>query len=78
MSDLTIIELADTPEIVVQVIEEEPFTITVEGGAGPIGPPGPIGLDGGVLVNLHRVAAQPHPAYDDANDFALLFENALL
>lgn len=73
------------PETSVPV--DEPIVVTIElGPPGPQGDPGRdgIGADGvtaeqlAAALQTHVEAPEPHPAYDSAPDFALIFENGLI
>lgn len=87
--DALVLDLEDAPDVEVvaagdpeiEIVEQDSLPAVdhvIELIAGPQGPPGPPGMDTAGAIEEHVNAPEPHPAYDDIPDLALIFENGLV
>jgi len=67
-------------ETQVQVVEITSGTVDVVGVAEAVGLRGPAGSDADAtaLLEVHIVALEPHPTYDDMPTLRYIFENGLI
>lgn len=76
----TEVGLVGVVETQVQVVEITSGTVDVVGVAEAVGPRGPAGSDADAtaLLEVHIVALEPHPTYDDMPTLRYIFENGLI